>query len=1252
MTAKARVGQLRRDLEERVLVPIEVAHPKTGKRLSYNEYLELDPKFRTGDERPFVDDVFTRRLLEWLGYDEADRDYDRREEGSGDRPDWTVSPTRAVAFVVEDKNSTQEFGSEHVEQLRRYTAGTQGYALWTNAKVVLALRFYPGGDWEILARVPIDTRQLSLTEDDETTLALFRTLFEKQRFVEMPGILNRICVPQEKWEREARPLVSPDAQRQFIEETKELLDKLTLAARVQIERAETDVAEAVEDVERTRQRLKAEVGSLLETVEQLPSARRKPIERDLREIVSDPINVNEEAIKDLKPESMGDHAGKAWDKRVARLRTTLADFREREVQRNRSRRIHYSFEVWKDRYRIIEGDDMTESRRRNAFAEQVAYTLFIRLLLARTLEDKRAIGRVISDGGLEAWRRITEPSLAVASGDAVGLHGRALLDVLFQTVSKFYQHFFSQPIFDWFTPDDFLLALALERLSTFSFADINRDILGFAYEAYVERAFRREKGHFLTRGEIVEYILDEAGFKGREIIGRKVLDPACGSGSFLVHAARRLRRELEQALAGARSDHGDQQATLARTFIEHVQTDFVGLEINPFSCYLAELNLFLQALDDVLYLWKEGGELKPVEGFQIFNTDSLVLSRSVLDNQPQLEDEGATLGHDQARALKLEGEKAFDYVLMNPPYINRGIQHDLRDLTDIPFYNVLLGGGDANYYYAFIRLANHFVRNGGTVGLICPLQLYGDRSAGGIRRWLAAPLAGPAPDELRAEWTVRSLTRFYSRTVLFEDVTQAVCVSIWERNQGQAPTARVRVAGGWDIEDARANRTTYAPQRVLAADPVTTSKQRRADGGGKDSATSSFIDEWLNAWAVVVEDGYLDAWEQIRDAATTDVEHWAQGKLVFHQGDVNMTRTKPLRHVSEDGEVRGKLTAPVPTAGGKDTEPFGPYRTSGKLDAKADVASMDISDAKKRDAERERKERVLRIYELAGTEAVCVLKEISGIESARPITGALYHRGGGANLICFEHTTQIVFARDLADSQLTEALFGLLVSSVANFIFSLFSTNQHVGTYDVRRLLLPELGDMEIEKVATLARHVQSCGEEYWGLKEIFGCGTSIMDIQPNAEAVLKSSELEIETLEEAVLRNHLTVGSPAYHISTLLTQGHITVVEEARYPDYLDAVSTLLASVNGRYKECKSSVELPVPAEAVAFQRLLEDVRDQLAAKQDRFFAALASLDRFVLSLYGITDLRTCQLIGRGMPWASMRTDWASAVAERLGTA
>lgn len=237
---------IRETFEAQVLGSIAAQHPQSGVQHSYHSYLDLGEELRSGDEMPFVDERFTPRLLVWLGYLEADWIYNQGYAGEKqrNRPDFMVRLNGATVFVVEDKNTTHDFGKEDVVQLQRYTAGTQGYALWTNARTILALQFYPGGAYRILTEVTVDTRQLQL-EDDDNSLELLQVLFNRSRFDSMPGILDRICIPEKEWEQTVRPLDSEDAQREFIKETGALLNSLTLAARAQIDKAEKDVLAAL-----------------------------------------------------------------------------------------------------------------------------------------------------------------------------------------------------------------------------------------------------------------------------------------------------------------------------------------------------------------------------------------------------------------------------------------------------------------------------------------------------------------------------------------------------------------------------------------------------------------------------------------------------------------------------------------------------------------------------------------------------------------------------------------------------------------------------------------------------------------------------------------------------------------------------------------------------------------------------------------------------------------------------------------------
>lgn len=105
------------------------------------------------------------------------------------------------------------------------------------------------------------------------------------------------------------------------------------------------------------------------------------------------------------------------------------------------------------------------------------------------------------------------PQGATAIGD---IHGDSFLAMLFRVVSSYYRHFFQQPIFDWYQPDDISLVKLLAHLNRYDFADISHDVLGFTYEHYVDRRARNKKGQFLTRSGIVQYMLREAGYSGRE----------------------------------------------------------------------------------------------------------------------------------------------------------------------------------------------------------------------------------------------------------------------------------------------------------------------------------------------------------------------------------------------------------------------------------------------------------------------------------------------------------------------------------------------------------------------------------------------------------------------------------------------------------------------------------------------------------------------------------------------------------------
>jgi hypothetical protein len=393
--------------------------------------------------------------------------------------------SRRSATTVEDKNTTERFTRRHVDQMRRYVAGTPGYALWTNGREVIGLRIPTQGEAEILGRV--QARRPSDGPSQSAGIGLLRELFSRERYTDLPRILERICVDEEAWVR--TDISSPGARDQFIASTRRVLSSLSLAARAEIERALGDERLARDELARVEMELNDEILGLLESLRRAPHRAEEltKLEEDLRHLVESPFRLNEEVIEEARPASAAAKSNEAaWRRWKQATLELVMEYREADLQWADSRRITTAAELWKARYKVIETEATSEPQRLQAYAEQVAYTFFLRLFLARILEDRKLLPRLISDGGLARWRELLQSQFDVFGREATELLPGALLSILYRKVARCYRHFFSQPVFDWFEPDEYLLARALDVLSGFDFSDIQEDILGFTYEAYID----------------------------------------------------------------------------------------------------------------------------------------------------------------------------------------------------------------------------------------------------------------------------------------------------------------------------------------------------------------------------------------------------------------------------------------------------------------------------------------------------------------------------------------------------------------------------------------------------------------------------------------------------------------------------------------------------------------------------------------------------------------------------------------------
>jgi len=120
-----------------------------------------------------------------------------------------------------------------------------------------------------------------------------------------------------------------------------------------------------------------------------------------------------------------------------------------------------------------------------------------------------------------------------------------------------------------------------------------QDLLKVFYSEVVDQQLRHDLGEYYTPDWLADLTLNRAGYNGQ--LDARLLDPACGSGTFLVLALRRL---IEQAKA----------ARLSTVETVHRATSqIMGFDLNPLAIISARAN-YLFALSE--YLPEYGGDIE------------------------------------------------------------------------------------------------------------------------------------------------------------------------------------------------------------------------------------------------------------------------------------------------------------------------------------------------------------------------------------------------------------------------------------------------------------------------------------------------------------------------------------------------------------------------------------------------------------------------------------------------------------------
>jgi N-6 DNA Methylase len=421
------------------------------------------------------------------------------------------------------------------------------------------------------------------------------------------------------------------------------------------------------------------------------------------------------------------------------------------------------------------------------FANETANLILARILLIRFLEDHGFFDEERPDG-IRRRRYLCNGGVAAFQGmhEYFGHGYTRLLEEAYRTGGHFYSAAFDETELDWIValsvPElSRMLEWAMFRLARFDFATARGDLMSGVYDRFLDRKQRKEQGEVYTPPSIARYLLDRLSLPETA----EVLDPACGSGTFLIERYRQTYGEITDTGTGTYPD--------ARAAVERL----AGNDLNPFSAVLTQIQLLWHLLPF--------GEDIRTQGFP-----DLRITERANSLVP-----GSLYDPTQTRFGEID-RSGYDAVIGNPPYVRAERAGELeghaqayftgtRKVGDRAFPGVTIG---SNAYTLFIyRALDHWARqpgaNGapGKLGFVVPLAFCVSNEAADLRRLFL-------PD---GRWSIREIVdlELIWREIFDADVLPMLLIA--EATPARADDqVRIRLADESCVEyQAGAKRPTF-----------------------------------------------------------------------------------------------------------------------------------------------------------------------------------------------------------------------------------------------------------------------------------------------------------------------------------------------------------------------------------------------------------------------------------------------------------
>ena len=248
---------------------------------------------------------------------------------------------------------------------------------------------------------------------------------------------------------------------------------------------------------------------------------------------------------------------------------------------------------------------------------------------------------------------------------------------LFQEALEKYPNIYTNENVQLLIEDDDALIKVVDNLAPFSFLGTGEDIKGAVYEIFLKGTLRGDFDQYFTPREIVDFIVKMADPQMNDVF----IDPACGSGGFLIQAFN----HVNQKIVDSKSSEVEQN----KRFKTLIDKNIWGHEADMDLHVLAKINMIMHG-----------------DGWNnIYQGDTL--TTTALD------------------------DNFFDLVLANPPFT---IKYEFPEL--LSQYELGLGKEKEELDILFVEKSINLLKPGGDLYIVLPEGLLTNKSYQYFRDWL------------------------------------------------------------------------------------------------------------------------------------------------------------------------------------------------------------------------------------------------------------------------------------------------------------------------------------------------------------------------------------------------------------------------------------------------------------------------------------------------------------------------------------